>query len=125
MHEECLIDEVVNRLCKEEGFKRGFKLVNGESNRSKAETDVMPFTVILDGRSEPGKTEKVMIYECKGPRDGIETTWMEDVKCPFCQSQITYVESEAKYGEEVEDGEDGEDMENGESVMATKEEGAS
>lgn len=66
-----------------------------------------------------------MIYECKEPRDGVESTWAEDVECLFCNRKVMFMESESKDENETEGNENWENRESREDVMDTKDEGAS
>lgn len=108
LHEQCLIDATIDRLCKHEGIKRDLKKFKGGK-------DAAPFKVTLESHTDLGTGEKKLLYVCQGPRDGTETTWTEDALCLFCKSPLSLEESleetEEKNGDMAEDNMDTENQE--------------
>lgn len=96
LHEQCLIDAAIDRLCKHEGIKR-------DSKKSKGGRDVVPFKVKMESQIDPITSNKVLVYICEGPRDGTETTLTENVLCLFCKSPLSLDETEETNGEKAED----------------------
>ena len=96
LHEQCLIDAILERLHKDEGTRPSTKVSNGDSKKANGGKNGAAFKVTIEGRDDPEMKDQVLMYVCEGPKDGTQKVWEENVLCLFCQKKLSWSEGEIK-----------------------------
>ena len=97
LHEQCLINAILERLRKDEvPNPSSTKVSNGDSKKANGGKNGAAFKVTIEGRDDPEMKDQVLMYVCEGTKDGAEKVWEENVLCLFCQEKLSWSEGETK-----------------------------